>query len=340
MKKLFFMFVAIMMVITATAQQTNFVGSSKFTDNWSLGITSGVQSNLNSWNTPQGAVIGIELDKQITPLVGFTFGLNTGINNRMNWFKNGSHMHNALLIDQLAGVVDVRFNAMNAFWGYTGKPRFFEVEGLVGVGYGRGMAEQYTRVPKLGAILGKTGVNFNFNVDKAKAWTITIRPAVIWNTSGSNKFDSKFAVAQLTAGAVYHFTNSNKKHYAETPIPVVVEKEKVVEKVIEKIVEKEKVVEKIVTRANDYYITIAFDKGSAEIKSDVAPLAAEINKTTDTYKISGFTSPEGSEQVNKELGLARAKALKDALVKAGVDKKRLEIDNSYESLRTAVIMKK
>ena len=334
MKKFIFMFVAMMISIASFAQQkqTNFVGSSKFTDNWSLGITSGVQTNLNSWNTPQGAVIGVELDKQITPLVGFTFGINTGINNRMNWYKNGSHMHNALLIDQLAGVVDVRFNAMNAFWGYTGKPRFFEVEGLVGVGYGRGMAEQYTRVPKRGAILGKTGVNFNFNVDKAKAWTITIRPAVIWNTSASTKFDSKYAVAQFTAGAVYHFNNSNKKSYAELPTPITIEKVK--EKIVEKIVEK------VVTRIDNYYISVAFEKGSAEITSDIAPLAAEINKTTDTYKISGFTSPEGSEQVNKELGLARAKALKDALVKAGVDEKRLVIDNSYETLRTAIVVKK
>ena len=336
------MFVAIMMVITATAQQTNFVGSSKFTDNWSLGITSGVQTNLNSWNTPQGAVIGIELDKQITPLVGFTFGLNTGINNRMNWFKNGSHLHNGVLIDQMAGIVDVRFNAMNAFLGYKGKPRAFEVEGLVGVGYGHGFATESSRLPKSGAILGKTGVNFNFNVDKAKAWTLTFRPSVIWNTSGSNKFDSKFAVAQFTAGAVYHFINSNKKHYSELPIPLIVEKEvkPEKEKIVERVIEKKVVVEKIVARAANYYISVSFEQGSSVITSDVAPLAAEINKTTDTYKISGFTSPEGSESVNKELGLARAKALKDALVKAGVDEKRLEIDNSYESLRTAVIMKK
>lgn len=330
MKKFIFMLVAMMISIASFAhqKQTNFVGSSKFTDNWSLGITSGVQTNLNSWNTPQGALIGVELDKQITPLVGFTFGINTGINNRKNWFKNRSHLCNGVLIDQLAGIVDVRFNAMNTFFGYTGKPRFFEFDGLVGVGYGHGFATESSRLPKSGAILGKTGINFNFNVDKTRAWTLTFRPAVIWNTSGSNKFDSKYAVAQFTAGAVYHFNNSNKKSYAELPTPITIEKVK------------EKIVEKVVTRIDNYYISVAFEKGSAEITSDISPLAAEINKTTDTYKISGFTSPEGSEQVNKELGLARANALKDALVKAGVDEKRLVIDNSYETLRTAIVVKK
>lgn len=342
MKKFIFMMIAVFaMAVSAMAQQNNYAGSSKFTDNWSVGINGGVQTNLHDWNAPQGATFGVELDKQITPLFGLTFEANGGVNNRMNWYCDANHFCNDVVFDQVSALVDGRFNLMNAFGGYKGSPRLFEIEALAGVGYGHGFASKSSGVAKTDALLAKTGLNLNFNVGKSKAWTLTVRPAVVWNVSQTGQFDSRFAIGQLTAGVVYHFKGSNKKHHLDLPIPVIVEK------TVEKVVEKQVIVEKIVkvpstaTAAKvvnvDNCWTVSFAKGSSEITSDVKAIADAINKTNGSYRISGFTSPEGSENVNKALGLARANALKNALVNAGVDENRIEIDNSYESLRTATI---
>lgn len=338
MKKFIFMMVAMLtFTVSATAQQKNFAGSSNFFDNWSIGANGGVQLNLNDWNAPQGAVFGLELNKQITPLFGLTFEGNAGVNNRRNWYSNASHIHCTKVIDQVNALVDGRFNLMNAIGGYKGSPRLFEVDVLAGVGYGRGYANRSDGFYNSNALLAKTGANFNFNLGKAKAWTISVRPAVIWNIATTGEFNSNYAVGQLTAAVVYHFKNSNHKHYASLPEPVIVEKK------INNTIEKKVVVEKTVFRhapnINNCW-TVNFAQGSSEITSDVSIIAKEINKTKGVYKISGFASPEGTEEINKTLGIARANALKNALIKAGVDENRIEIDNSYESLRTANIILK
>lgn len=339
MKKFIFMMVAVFaMAVSATAQQTNYAGSTKFTDNWSVGVNGGVQTNLHDWNAPQGAVFGITLNKQLTPLFGLTFEANGGVNNRMNWYAGQEHFHNGTIIDQFSVLADGRFNLVNAFWGYKGTPRLFEVEALAGVGYGHGYAIESCDYQKTNALLAKAGLNLNFNLGEKKAWTVYVQPAVEFNTSATGQFNCKYAVGQLTAGFVYHFKNSNKKHYEELPVPVIVEKP--VEKIVEKIVEKEVIVKDTVTVAaknTDSAWKVSFAQGSSKITSDVTEIANAIKNSNAKCVISGFTSPEGSEKVNKALGLARANALKDALVEAGVEADQIEIDNAYESLRTATV---
>ena len=69
----------------------------------------------------------------------------------------------------------------------------------------------------------KLGLNFDFNVGEKKAWTIQLKPAVIYNLSGigyeSNRgvmnpgsLSRNSAMFELTAGVVYHFKNSNGTH--------------------------------------------------------------------------------------------------------------------------------
>ena len=338
MKKFILMMVAVFaMAVSATAQQTNYAGSTKFTDNWSVGVNGGVQTNLHDWNAPQGAVFGITLNKQLTPLFGLTFEANGGVNNRMNWYASKGHWHycNGTAIDQFSALALGRFNLVNAIWGYKGTPRLFEVEALAGVGYGHGYATETSGRPKTDALLAKAGLNFNFNLGKAKAWSVYVQPAVVYNTSVTGQFDCKYAVGQLTAGVVYHFKNSNKKHYEELPVPVIVEKP--VEKIIETVVEKTVVVTDTVAKVANNAWNVSFAQGSSKITSDVTDIANAIKSSNGKYVISGFTSPEGSEKVNKSLGIARANALKEALVNAGVDAGQIEIDSAYESLRTATV---
>ncbi len=340
MKKIIFIFIALFTLSVSTiakTKQTNYAGSSKFTDNWSIGLNGGVQTNLHDWNCPNGAVLGLEFNKQLTPLFGFTAELNTGINNRRNWYAGSTHICNGFAFDQLSVFVDGRFNLMNAILGYKGTPRFFEIEALAGVGYGHGFAAASSEAYDTDALLTKTGLNFNFNVGKKKQWTVKVSPTITWNTSQTGQFNSHYGTAQLTAGVVYHFKNSNKKHHIAKFMPIVIRKVKtktiVVEKVVDKVVEKEVV--KMVEKATSW--SVDFEQGSAEIKNDITEIANEIKEVNGNFIISGFTSPEGREYVNKTLGLKRAEALKKALIDAGVDENKLTIDNEYETLRTATI---
>lgn len=337
MKKFIFMMVAVLaMTVSAMAQQTNFAGSSKFTDNWSVGVNGGVQTNLYDWNAPEGAVFGITLNKQVTPVFGITLEANGGVNNIRNWYSGVEHVHNWTMIDQFSTFADGRVNITNLFDKYNGVPRTFEIETVTGVGYGHRYSADASDVLSADALLAKAGLNLNFNIGKDKAWTVSVQPAVVWNTSATTKFDSRAAVGQITAGVIYHFKTSNKKHFVELPEPVVVETP--VEKVVEKVVTVEKVVETVATTDNAW--SVNFAKGSSEITSNVNAIAEQINKTKGKVVVSGFTSPEGSEKTNVALGIARAKALKDALVKAGVDVSRIEIDNDYNALRTATVIVK
>lgn len=338
MKKFIFMLVAMMFATIGFAQDAelkNVCGHSKFTDNWSIGLTGGVQTNLHDWNAPQGAVVGIEMTKQLTPLFGLGLEVGTGINNRGNWYSPYGHVCNGTAFDQVSVMASGRFNLMNAFCGYKGSPRLFEVVAIGGVGYGHGFATESSDVPETDALLTKTGLHFNFNLGKSKAWTISVRPEVLWNTSATGQFNCKYGVGQLTAGVVYHFKTSNKTRHAVGVLPIV--KEVPVEVVSERVVEVEKTVEVVSVKSVDNCFNVDFAKGSSTITSDVSSIAEALKQTNGEIRISGFTSPEGSEKVNKSLGIARAEALKKALVDAGVDAGRIVVDNLYESLRTAII---
>ena len=150
------------------------------------------------------------MNKQITPLFGFTIEGLAGINNVRNWTAGANHFCNGVAIDQFSVLVDGRFNLTNALFMYKGTPRFFEVEALGGIGYGHTYVAG-AKGDDMG--LAKAGLNFNFNLGKQKAWTINIQPAVVWALNNSCKLNVNNGVAQLTAGVVYHFKTSNGRRY-------------------------------------------------------------------------------------------------------------------------------
>ena len=76
-----------------------------------------------------------------------------------------------------------------------------------------------------------------------------------------------------------------------------------------------------------------------DIGTGNAPIPLILSTKTDaSITIVGSTSPEGSEKFNRNLALARANAVKDALVKAGVDKDRITVTNAYGKQRNATII--
>ena len=314
--------------------QSNFGPNSRFTDNWSIGIEGGLQTNLNEFHTPQGGIFGINVNKDLTPYYGFSIEALCGINNSGNWFVPQAHFHNGTAIDNLTGFITGRWNVSNTFGGFKGGRRFFEIETNVGVGYGKFFANK-EYVDPWNAFQFKAGLNLNFYLGESKAWAINIRPAAVWNLSSTGEFDSRLGVGQLTAGVTYHFKTSNGTHFyvkSETQAlqdeiaqmrlinesiqnqidSLPKENEVVVEKVIEKVVQEVEVPTYI-----DNTFLINFALNSAELIGDAKTTLNRIPKDSKVT-VAGYASPEGNKEYNLKLSDLRAETVKAYLESRGV----------------------
>ena len=76
------------------------------------------------------------------------------------------------------------------------------------------------------------------------------------------------------------------------------------------------------------YPKVQFKKGTAKIEStsmaNIYDIADALKDVDGTIKVTGYASTEGSTRYNKELSLKRAVAVKNALIKAGVDASKIE----------------
>lgn len=216
MKKLSIAAAAIL-AIAGSASAQNLEGT-KLTDNISFTLKGGAATPLHGhgasfWENMRG-VTGVELRKQLTPTFGLgidgEFGINTS-----RWNK-GVSTHNSFDRSYVGLFGAVNLN--NLFAGYAGQPRLFEVEAVAGAGW------LHVYMPKsqgkdTNSFGTKAGVNLNFNLGETKAWTISIKPSVIWDmVPGSTKgqsttyYDGEHAAFELEAGVTYHFPCSNGTH--------------------------------------------------------------------------------------------------------------------------------
>ena len=340
MKKFIFMILAaICSIMTVSAQsQSNYCGSSKFFDNVSIGVVGGVETNLNDWNAPQGAVAGIVLNKEISPIFGVTLEGNTNINGLRNWASDASHFHCANTFDGLSVYLTPRVNLTNALLGYKGSPRKFELEAVAGPGYGFWLHDEYN------ALLVKAGLNLNYNL--SNAFTVTLRPAVVYNLDANNAhFDTRNAVAQLSAGIVYHFKTSNgtrsfkkAKLYSQSEVDALNAKIKDLQSNLETA---NKAVKTNVINTVDTVYTespsslgnvVSFTLNSAKVdETQMANLdnAVRILKENPDLKVTlkGYADKNtGSATYNKRLSVRRAEAVKKVIVdKYGIDTDRIDV---------------
>ncbi len=199
------MMVAVALIASSaiTVQAQGLVGA-KMTDNWSIGVNGGVVTPLSNnpfWKSMR-ANMGLEVAKQLTPIVG------VGVEGM--WGVNTSD--SKTIFDHSNVSVIGKVNLMNLFGGYKGTPRLFEIETVTGAGWLHG----YGAGNVFNSLSTKAGLNFNFNLGEAKAWTIAFKPAVVWDMNGNpsrTQFNVNNAVLQLNAGVVYHFKGSNNKHH-------------------------------------------------------------------------------------------------------------------------------
>ncbi|MDD2962242.1 MAG: OmpA family protein [Muribaculaceae bacterium] len=206
MKKIIFVVLAMLGMISVQAQS---VEGTKFFDNWSMGLNAGGISPLKGGDFIKDfrGDVGLDVTKQVTPVLGVGIEANFGINT-----TGASTIFDGANVSLLG-----KLNLMNLFAGYKGKPRVLELEAVAGTGwmhlFGDGYADNSWSC--------KAGLNFNFNLCSKKIWTISVKPAVVWNMDGDVKvgaanhgrFNVNYAVFELNAGLTYHFKSSNGEHH-------------------------------------------------------------------------------------------------------------------------------
>lgn len=211
MKKNFLLMMALATATTAGAQA---VDGHKMFDNWTVGAVYGASMPTQGKTLKNTRnVVGLELTKDITPMFGLGVQTVAGFN------TTGSHTAIDNLNTTLFGVA----NLTNIINGYKGQPRAFEVEALLGVGYNYyyGCSTAMPMV-KGSSFTSKLGLNLNYNLGKDQAWTLSLRPALVYDLEGGAdvnpaQLNINHAVLELTAGVQYHFRSSNgKRHF--TPV--------------------------------------------------------------------------------------------------------------------------
>ena len=350
MRKLFTLLVVATLALGVNAQAYE---GSKFFDNWSLGVNGGtlgpVTHTRGFWKHQRGN-FGLELTKQLTPVMGLAFEGETNVNTTPS----------PTVLDQLNVSLLGKINLSNLLGGYKGKPRAFELEGVVGMGIGHdflpsSIAEDFSY------LTSKFGLNFLFNLGAKKAWTFALKPAIVYNLDGQffpgkttnplgARWNVNHAALQLRAGLTYHFKSSNGEHYftkirpydqAEVDglnarinalrgeiadrdgrISLLQEelnacrnrKPEVVEKVVEKIVEKEG--RDINTLETNVYFQIGKSVVPASQVPSVERVASYLKKNKDSkVVIRGYASKDGPEALNLRLAKNRAAAVKNMLIK-------------------------
>ena len=191
--------------------------TSKFFDNWSLTLKGGGVSPFQNYSVISNTrgLVGLELRKQITPAFGLALDYSAAVNSSSwNLKQGGIKSPNVFDVTNLAlmGVT----NLNNLFAGYNGAPRVFEIETAVGLGWGHYFLPK-SYGPDGNGITAKAGLNLNFNLGESKAWTLGLKPAIVWDLSepsaqNTNSFNANRAMLELTAGITYHFSNSNGTH--------------------------------------------------------------------------------------------------------------------------------
>ena len=125
MKRTIILLACALGIFTANAQSV--VESTKFTDNWSVGVNAGVTSPLthSAFFRNMRATWGIGLGKQVTPVFGLGIEAMTSINTTAS--KTAFDNTNLSLLTTV--------NLNNLFGGYNGIPRSFEIEAVAGIGW-------------------------------------------------------------------------------------------------------------------------------------------------------------------------------------------------------------
>ena len=330
MRKFIFTVLMAFSAIAVNAQTA--VQTSKILDNTFVGVEAGVSTPLTLSDVfPLNTTATLRVGKLFTPVVGAELEATAWLGSRSGYAERFDGYSHNFIRGSYVGVNGL-VNLTNLFYGYNGQPRNFEVSAVAGPGW------VHTFTPnnndKYNNHLGvKTGLDLAFNLGKAKAHTISIRPAILWNLSvpgnsrGQLAFNSKGAQLYLGVGYTYHFKTSNGTHSFKlydvgalndeinSLRAQLAEKPNEVEKIVKEVVKEEVPVEVFKFVPNEW--VVSFEKAKATL-TDEAKAKLDAIPTDFTVKIVGKASPEGSSAFNKKLSQDRADAVSNYLTNKGV----------------------
>ena len=340
MKKIVASLVLCMAVIAANAQKA--VEGNKFTDNWSVGFNAGGTTPLthSAFYKNMRAVLGVGLDKQVTPVLGLGFEAMTSINTTPS--RTAFDNTNLSVLGTL--------NLSNLFGGYAGAPRLFEVETVAGIGW---LHYAVNGESDLNSMSSKLGLNFNFNLGEEKAWTLAFKPALVYDMSADGTdnvcFNANRAAWEFTAGLKYHFSCSNGKHYFTIVKPYnqseidalndqinnmrreADDNAAALKNANQKAADLEKalndcknqapkvITETVTNNKKTLESVVTFRQGGTSVESSQTPNVERIatylkNHKNATVSIKGYASPEGNVDVNARIAKQRAESVKNMLI--------------------------
>ena len=338
MKKTILLSVLALGALTINAQ-TVVVKGGGFWDNWSMGVQGGATMKMSGEGFFKSArpAFGLTLGKQWTPILGMDIQGMGYVNT-----TNSSTMIDASDVSLIG-----RMNLMNLFAGYNGMPRPFEVETVTGLGW---LHHYMTGSGDTDDLSARIGLNFNFNLGEDAAWTLGIKPAVLFNLTGeypSKKlaFNRNKANMEILLGLTYHFADGDgNRHFALVnaidPLALAAMNEEINdlrEVIVAKDVElvgladELMVVQEQLNEARNKEMeatgqtikilesVVAFPFNQSDVQTSQMPSlehAANYLKDNPDAKITvnGYASPEGTEEYNLQLSQRRADAVKNILV--------------------------
>ena len=319
--------------------QTVVVKGGGFWDNWSMGVQGGATMKMSGEGFFKSArpAFGLTLGKQWTPILGMDIQGMGYVNT-----TNSSTMIDASDVSLIG-----RMNLMNLFAGYNGMPRPFEVETVTGLGW---LHHYMTGSGDTDDLSARIGLNFNFNLGEDAAWTLGIKPAVLFNLTGeypSKKlaFNRNKANMEILLGLTYHFADEDgNRHFALVnaidPLALAAMNEEINdlrEVIVAKDVElvgladELMVVQDQLNEARNKEIeatgqtikilesVVAFPFNQSDVQTSQMPslehVANYLKDNPDAkITVNGYASPEGTEEYNLQLSQRRADAVKNILV--------------------------
>ena len=329
--------------------QTAVVAGGGFWDNWSMGLQGGATMKMNGTGFFKSArpAFGINIGKQWTPILG------TDIQG-MGYVNTTS---SRTLIDATDVSLIARMNLMNLFGEYEGMPRPFEIETATGIGW---LHHYMNGSGDTNDMVARVGLNFNFNLGEDAAWTVGLKPAVVFNLTGDypNKkmgFNRNHANMEILLGLTYHFADADgNRHFqlvnAVEPMAIAELNEEINDLravVAAKDVELVGLADELLVvqnqlneaRKNQAASTgqtinilesvVAFRFNQSDVESSQMPSLEHVanylkNNPEADITVNGYASPEGTEEYNMQLSQRRADAVKAILVdKYGIAASRI-----------------
>ena len=325
---------AMVAIFSYAQSQSNYAGSSKFTDNVSVTVQGGVLTsfdNFYSGHTAMAPVALIGVDKYITPVFG------VGVEGR-TLIGTGHGAYNTYTAFDYVNVSGyLKANLANAF-NFTGTHHTFEPVIYTGIGWGHGTAYDHPNW-----MTYRAGVELNYNLGNSKNWAVVLNPSVVWNDIDNGKLIKKNGSFEVTAGVVYHFKTSNgttsfakAKLYDQDEVDELNSKVNGLKKQLD---DANATIEVLKSNAHPktntvetvkiVYPKVQFKQGSAKVTetsmANIYDIADALKDVNGTIKVTGYASTEGTTKLNKELSLKRAEAVKKLLVKAGVSADKIEV---------------